>query len=222
VTPVTPTRQVVAADEFTRQLTGGFGTAAQGGAWSVVGRAAPLSVANGRGNIALTSTTTPPGVFLPSTKSIDNDVVARFGLSRLPTGTASRVDNSVVVRRVGTSGDYRATLRVDAAGKVQLFLVRVDSKGTYTTLASKMITTVYKPGATWSLRVRALGLNGTALRAKVWAGSTEPTGWQTVATDSTQALQAAGDTGVRARVVSSTASVTAFYDSLQVSHQTAS
>ena len=221
-TPVAPARQVVAADEFSRQLTGGFGTAAQGGAWSVVGRTAPLSVANGRGNIALTSTTTPPGVFLPSTKSTDTDVVTRFGLSKLPTGTASRVDQSVVVRRVGTAGDYRATLRVDAAGKVQLFLVRVDSQGSYTTLASKTISTVYKPGATWNVRVRAFGLNGTALRAKVWAGSTEPIGWQASATDSTKALQAAGDAGFRARVVSSPTAVTAFYDSLRVSHQTAS
>jgi hypothetical protein len=160
-------------------------------------------------------------VFLPSTRSTDNDVVTGFGLSKLPTGTASRVDQSVVVRRVGTSGDYRATVRVDAAGKVQLFLVRVDSQGTYTTLASKAISTVYKPGATWNVRVRAFGLNGTALRAKVWAG-TEPTGWQASATDSAKALQAAGDAGFRARVVSSSSAVTAFYDSLKVSHQTVS
>ena len=161
-------------------------------------------------------------MFLPGTKSTDTDVVTRFGLSKLPTGTASRVDQSVVARRVGTAGDYRATVRVNAAGKVQLFLVRVDSQGTHTTLASKTISAVYKPGATWNVRVRAFGLNGTALRAKVWAGSTEPTGWQASATDSTKALQAAGDAGLRARVVSSLTAVTAFYDSLRVSHQTAS
>ena len=47
------------------------------------------------------------------------------------------------------------------------------------------------------MRLQVTGTNPTTIRLKVWpAGATEPTAWQTTATDSTAALQGAGAIGL--------------------------
>src|SRR5690606_41925359 len=47
-----------------------------------------------------------------------------------------------------------------------------------------------------NLRIEVAGASPTTSRAKLWTGSTEPSGWQWQVTDSTAGLQVPGHTGV--------------------------
>jgi hypothetical protein len=54
----------------------------------------------------------------------------------------------------------------------------------------------YTLGDTLNLRVQTTGASPTTIRAKIWKGTAEPTGWQISTTDGTAGLQTAGSVGL--------------------------
>ncbi|MFT3798207.1 PKD domain-containing protein [Microbacterium sp.] len=180
---------VLAADEFDRTVSSGWGSATTGGAWTLSGTASQFSVAGGAGVIS-TNTGLTRTAYLNDVSSTSTDLTSLFSIDALPTGGSDFV--SFAARRVGSS-DYQARLSIAAAGSVQLQLRRGDT--TMTSVNVSGLTIAANDGV--NVRVQVFGTSPTTIRAKVWkAGTTEPTTWNATTTDATAALQSAGGVGV--------------------------
>jgi PKD repeat protein len=180
---VTP---VLARDSFSREVASGWGAAELGGTWttggtaSVTSGAGVLTAAAGRSSIAT----------LPVSRT-DIAVQATVQVPSATTGGGTYA--SIGGQRNGTS-DYRVKVWMRPTGDSQATLVRVVNN-VETTLASYSIPNSAAAGTAITVRFDLSGASTgtTALRAKVWvAGTTEPTGWNLQATDSTAALQQPG------------------------------
>lgn len=188
-----PPPGVLAADAFGRTVASGWGSADNGGAWTVGGGS--YNVGNGVGTMLLGAPNAGPWAGLQAVSATDTDVRVKVSQDKIATGGGSFV--GVIGRKVGTGNEYRAKLRIFANGTTSLYLTRL-SAGAETTLQSISI-----PGLTLvandqvQIRLQVTGTNPTTLRAKVWRdGATEPADWQLTATDTTAALQAAGYVGL--------------------------
>ena len=194
-------------DDFSRTVTGGWGSAPTGGSYTVTGGAASaLSVSGGYGQVALipgsTRTATLAGV---STSSIDGTMA--FTLSAVPTGGGAYT--SIFGRQVG-SQNYAANVWVKSTGAVALVL----KQGT-TVLSNTVVPGLtYTPGTSISLRLQVTGTSPTTIRAKIWPSSqTEPATWLSSVTDSTTGLQAPGTVALQATLsASSTVGITTRFD----------
>ena len=122
---------MLAADAFSRTVTGGWGTADVGGAW-VPTTPASFSVSNGAGNLSMTAGS-GPSVYLNGVSARDVDLVSALRYDKAATAT---IYTSMVARRIGTS-DYRAKLRCGSSSTI-LDLVRTVS-GVETVLASQTV-----------------------------------------------------------------------------------
>ncbi len=193
VNPSIPVTQPLASDAFGRTVTGGWGTADKGGAWSTLGTAANLAVTAGSAAMAMPTAGTQIGAYLPgvSSTSAESDVTLSVDKS-VNTYAFARV----VGRRLNSTTEYRARVRF-VGSKVLVSITSVVSNtetllGTETTLAGS-----YPPGTLVNVRFQVTGTNPTTLRLKAWAATaTEPTDWTVTATDSSAALQVAGTVGL--------------------------
>ncbi|MBO0879066.1 MAG: PKD domain-containing protein, partial [Mycobacterium sp.] len=204
-----------AADAFTRSVTGGWGSADIGGAWTRNGSATLFGVGNGIGTIKLASAGAGASAYLDSVSARDLDALVDVSTDSAPTGNG--VYLSMAVRRSGTS-DYRIQVKLSPAS-VTLYLLRVES-GTQTTLASRTISGLtYSGGDVLRVRFDVSGSGTTALSGKVWKASTaEPAGWQVTANDNTADLQNAGGVGLLAYLANNatTVPVATSFDNLAV------
>ncbi|KGM08670.1 hypothetical protein N868_06920, partial [Cellulomonas carbonis T26] len=194
-------------DSFSRTTSSGWGSADAGGAWTGSGG---LAVRSGAGRQALARPASGAQAVLAGHASTSTDLRVRTSLDKAPRGGA--VFLSVLGRRVGTSGDYRARLKVQPSGATALVVSRGESDLDSTSLG-------FSVGGSTSVNVRlqVVGTSPTTLRAKAWkAGSSEPSSWQVSATDSTAALQQSGAVGIASYLSSSAtnAPVTARWDDL--------
>ncbi|WP_199424896.1 LamG domain-containing protein [Actinotalea solisilvae] len=212
VTVTAPPAGVLAADTFTRAVTGGWGTAETGGAWTATGTASRFSVDGVRALHAV-----PAGGTLTSSlalSSTDTEVRVVVSPDKVPTGGGAFVH--VQARRVTATDYYGARLRLQADGSVQLHVTR----GNGTPVAGVVVPGLtYAAGDQLNVRVQATGVSPTTVRAKVWkVGTTEPAAWQTSMTDATASLQAAGGVGFSSYVFGSAtnAPVVLAYDDLWV------
>ncbi|MEU1973147.1 PKD domain-containing protein [Microbacterium sp. NPDC019599] len=181
---------VIAADAFSRSVTGGWGSADTGGAWAISGAPSDFAVAGGAGTLRMAAAS-GPSAYLTAVSARDSETVARFGYDK--PGSGGGIYTSFVVRRIGTS-DYRVKLQSTATGTTMTLARTVN--GAETTLAAQGLGTVYVPGDVWNVRFRVTGTGTTTLQARAWKdGTTEPSTW-TTATDTTAALQAPGAVGV--------------------------
>ncbi len=194
--PVTATvPPVFAADVFARTVSGGWGSADTGGAWTLTGGAANFSVGAGVGQMRMNSAGATSAASLNGVSSADTEVRVSVALDKAQTGGGTYV--SVLGRKLGTAGDYRFRLRYLVGGGVTASLSRTVS-GTETALTQVTVPGLtYALGEVLQLRVQVSGTSPTTLRAKVWRqGQTEPAAWLVTTTDSTPALQAAGAVGL--------------------------
>jgi PKD repeat protein len=186
------------ADTFSRTSTNGWGPAETGGQWTVVGTASNFAVANGSGAITLPSAGQTRSVYLGSTTRTDTDLRLTLSLDKRPSGSGAYLD--VVGRRVGTNTEYRARMVMRADGRiiVQLTALRGTSSPVGLATAVTLPTTItYNANTQLHVRMQVTGTGPTTVRLKVWPdGQTEPTAWQTTATDSFAALQNAGAVGL--------------------------
>lgn len=178
---------VVAADAFDRTLGSGWGTAATGGTWSLLGPSSGYRVADGRAEQLLSTPGAKREATLP-VAAADVDLTAVVSLDKPAAGGA--VLSLLGARRSGGSA-YVARLRHGADGTVALNTQRVVA-GTATTLSGGTLAGISGTTAL-HLRLRVTGIGTTTIAAKAWpVGTAEPAAWTTVATDATAALQVPG------------------------------
>ncbi len=182
-------RRVLAADSFGRTVTGGLGSADQGGAWTTSGSAAAWSVGGGRAVLTAAPGQTLTAV-LPSVSSTDTEAAATLVLPRLPAAGTS-VYPGLVGRRVG-SAVYLGRVVVGSTGSVMVQVMVGTSS-----LAHARLPLTLAPDVPLRLRVEVTGTGPTTLRARAWPAATaEPATWHVSATDGTAALQAPGTAGL--------------------------
>lgn len=177
-------------DAFGRTVSNGWGTADTGGAWTTSGgTAANYAVSGGKGTITLpTGDTNARTVLLPTSYGL-TDMRATISSSQVATG--ANINGQVRFRSVDASNYYVLSCAFDTTGNVDVSINRVLA-GAATTLVTSSNAVAYSAGSDVFTRVQAVG---STLRAKVWVGSTEPTGWTVETTD---ANHASGQVGVRA------------------------
>ena len=183
----------VARDAFGRTVTGGWGTADRGGAWTLSGTLSRYSVASGVGSVSLgVGASAKP--MLNAVSITDTDFRTVFTTDKAPTGGGQYV--SLAGRAVPGGSEYRAKLLLASTGAVTAYLTRVDA-GTEVSLGSAVVPGLsYTAGTKLQVRFQAVGTSPTTLRVKVWAqGQNEPAAWLLSRTDSTALLQAAGSVG---------------------------
>lgn len=203
---------LVASDDFGRTVSGGWGAATLGGAWTQGGRAADLSVSGGRGHVS-----TARGVARQTRLPVDLQDVSVSGqvaFDRLPAGGNAF---AYIDTRVNGKDAYRGTIRVNSAGAVFAQLRRMVGG-----LESAIQAGVQVPGVTAAgaapLAYR-FEVVGSTVRLRVWtAGDAEPSTWNTSANDSTAALQGSGRIGIRAYAGKpvSNGPITTSWDDLEV------
>jgi len=187
-TPAPP--GVLAKDGFGRTVSGGWGTAAFGGAWTSTGAATQFSVDGSAGVHTVKAGATAIVSSLADVSSDRTDAVVSVTPAVVPNGGGAWV---VLQGRVVGSDYYAARLRLQADGSVQLFTMRTGTALTGVTVAGL----TYGAGDTLLTRVQVVGTSPTTIRAKVWrSGTAEPTAWTTSTTDATVGLQAPGSVGI--------------------------
>ena len=193
--PLTVTTGPLAQDTFTRTVTGGWGTANTGGAWTLSGSTSLFAVGSGVGTMSMSGAGKGAAAALGSVSSTDTDVQMQFALDKASTGGGQYV--SLVGRGISFTSDYRTKVVVSKTSTVEVTLSRIVG-GTETELSSVVLPGVtYTPGTLYSVRMQVWGTGTTNLRAKVWKSSdVEPTAWTVTRTDATSSLQAPGWVGV--------------------------
>jgi PKD repeat protein len=186
----------LASDTFNRTVTGGLGAAQVGGSWTVAGGTTNTSVNGTQALLRINAQATVTAT-LQQVSSMNTDLALGVAADKVSTGSGLYL--SVIGRRVGTTGDYRAKVRLLNTGGIGLSLVRTSS-GAETSIAGETSSGVqYAAGDRINARIQVTGSGPTTIRARVWkAGTPEPVTWQRSVTDTTAGLQAAGSVGVSA------------------------
>jgi len=201
----------VASDTFTRTLTGAWGTADVGGAWSVLaGSASNFAVNGSKGTIATPTKSVQQLAHLgtASVRDVDYRVDTTFPTAVTAKGSKGLFSSLVLRHQQASGAHYRVGLYLTGTGKV--FIRGQTSTGT-NVFADADTSLTFTPGDTFVLRVQAEGANPTTIRAKAWkAGAAEPSAWMVTATDTTAALQSAGTLGIRTLNSSSTVTTLSF------------
>jgi PKD repeat protein len=198
VTVTAAQAQVLAQDAFGRTTTSGWGTADQGGAWTLTDGPTRYKVTGGVGQISVPTPGTGPGAILGSVSSTSIDSQVELAVDPRPSGGGAHL---WLLGRGTLSNGYRERVTVSGTGAVTLNVSRW-SGGAETVLQSVSVPAItYADGDSLTLRMQVEGTSPTTVRAKVWrTGTTEPATWQLTATDSTAALQTAGGVGVQTYV----------------------
>lgn len=181
----------LAADAFGRTVTGGFGSADQGGSWTVSSTAASaFSVGSGAAAVSTAAAATRTA-YLGAVSSSATDVSATITVPAMPVGGSLYA--GVLGRRVG-SDDYNGRVIITATGAVQVQVLHGSAALKSVTLSGVTATA----GTTLRIRLETTGTGTTTLKARAWlASAAEPSAWQVTSTDTTAALQTAGSVGLR-------------------------
>lgn len=197
VTVTAPAGGVVAKDTFGRTVAGGWGSADQGGAWSVGGTPAQFSVGGGRGVINLTTSTTQTAT-LGSVSRTSATISATFAVDKIANGQYI----ALVGRQVG-AGQYLLRLKIATGGAATLYVL---NGGTLIGASYPVPGLTITPGVDYTIKFQVQGTGTTNMAAKMWAASgAEPAGWQLTRTDTTAGLQTAGSVGLFSWVPTSAA-----------------
>ena len=213
VAPAPP--QVFASDQFARTIAAGWGTADQGGSWTLSGSTGNFSVDGSVGKIKMASPAAGPSAYLNGVSARDVDAVVDVSLDKPATGGG--VYLSLGARQMGASM-YQLQTRVQSNGSVSVSLMKVfdDAETVLTTQTVSGLTVL--PGDVIRMRLSVTGTGTTALTGKVWkVGGTEP-GWQINATNADAALQGPGAVRLKTYLSGSAnnAPVTAAMDNFMV------
>jgi hypothetical protein len=178
-----------AADDFERNVEGGWGDADVGGAWSLAG-GSEFSVAGGAGRMAL-GAAVELHALLPNATSTSTDMSARFSIDKPVSGNGVYVH--IVARQIGDE-DYRLTLIVRPNASIDAVLEAAQG-ATAVALAGpiQVPDLEHQPEQVLAVRLLAVGVNPSDVRARVWrAGEAEPDAWLLSSIDATASLQGPG------------------------------
>ena len=183
--------QVVVSDAFNRLAEGAWGTADQGGDWTL-STASSYSVDGSRGVITIPRAGQTRTATLVSASVRDVDLVTDFATD--VASTSSSYYHHVLVRVDGKS-HYRFTVRLRQDGQAEAYLYSVVD-GVAKKLAGSVLRD-FAPaaGQKVNLHLTAVGEGETKLEARVWLGD-EPEAPTVSAIDSTPELAKAGGVGI--------------------------
>ena len=199
----------LAADAFARTVASGWGTADNGGVWTISTGATKFSVADGKGKVTMSAVSSGYTALLNSVSTSNADMSFDVSMDKAATGGGQYY--SAIGRNVTGVGFYSAKVRVLSTGAVQLYLLKTVS-GTETIFASQTVSGLtYSAGDTLKLRLQVTGANSTNLKVKLWGSGSEPTAWNLSATDATAGLQVAGGVGVSTYISGSSTNLPIVY-----------
>jgi N-acetylneuraminic acid mutarotase len=198
-----------ASDTFTRSLSGGWGSADVGGAWTTSAGSASNFAVNGTTGTVLTPAGSVQQVaHLGSVFVRDVDAAIETTFAGLPS--TGSFFSYLLVRGQAGGGYYRVGVYVTPFGKL---FIRGQTNAGSALFPDVDTGLVLSAPETVLLRVQAEGTSPTAVRARAWKrGTTEPTAWQATASSSTTGLQGAGWIGVRAINTDGTVTTLSFDD----------
>ena len=209
----------IVSDTFSRTVTGGWGSAEIGGAYSGTS-SADFNVNRNEGTIRVAAAGQQRKATLSGINVQDVDMKIRVKTDKLAGGAGHQI--SLLARQLGNTGQYRARLEMVPSGGVKL---AGQKYLTSTNLTTNIGPTVTVPGLTHAanrsiwLRVQVVGIHPTTIRIKAWAdGQPEPSAWQYSGTDSEAALQTSGNVAILSRLpgTSTAAPVVFTYDDFSV------
>jgi hypothetical protein len=212
---------VVAADSFSRTLTGSWGSADSGGPYSLLDNPADYSVDSSQGLMTLPTAATSHRALLTSVAVQDLDLRVRVATDHLPVVGGAGQFTYVMARHQAAGQEYRGYLRFDPDGSVHLLATfTFDGSGELPLAPEMTVAGLQQTGSQYFwLRVQVVGTNPTTVQLKTWPdGAPEPADFPYVATDSQPAVQQAGSIGLMAYVSlpAANAPVTFRFDDLQV------
>ncbi|APX34934.1 hypothetical protein BH708_14745 [Brachybacterium sp. P6-10-X1] len=178
-----------ARDDFNRVEATGFGSAEEGGGWTLTNSSSNYLVDGDFGVILQPAQGSLRNAYLPSVSSTDTAVEVDISFPELPEGGSAY--STVATRRAG-SDEYRARAIVSPAGDVTVQL-----QATGTVLSNVPNVAKVEAGDQLRMRAEATGTSPTELRVKVWkVGTAEPAEWTATAVNSIAALQTGGYVGL--------------------------
>jgi hypothetical protein len=187
-----------------RTVTGGFGTAPQGGSYSTT-PASKFSVANGTGHITAVVAGQNVGATLSTVQPANEQVQSTFNLPVIPV-SGNGVYYSLEFRRPAANNAYRAQVRVSPGGRLTLGFNRINNGVQTGVGAQVLLAQRVTPGHTIILQGQVTGLSTVSLRARAWLGGTTAPSWQLAATDTSGSrVTALGRIGVHVYTSASTA-----------------
>ena len=193
----TPPPGPIAADNFERTVSGGWGSATTGGAYTLEGLASNFSVGGGAGSVVLPGPGYNRAAVLGATSARDVDIRFRVRADKVPAGDSLYA--YAIVRRSGTSA-YQPKLIIAAGGTMRVHC-GVVINGVESSIAPSVTLSgpAYVANSWMWVRAQVTGAGPTTICVKAWLdGTAEPSGWAFTATDSSAAVQGAGEVGLRA------------------------
>lgn len=184
----------IVCDTFSRAVTGGWGTADTGQAYTTTGGALTTSsVGDGTGAF-IQSATGSHRETLTGVTQFDPDMYVTFSINEEATAGAS-LTAGFTARGTDSLNQYVLSARCNADNSMTALIERVVA-GSFMTLASATVPDVqFFPNQTYEMRAR---LDGTSLMLRIWEnGLDEPTIWHAQATDATYS---SGPVGLRGNV----------------------
>ncbi len=115
-----------AQDLFDRSVTGGWGAADIGGAWTT-SNGSSFAVSDGEGVATLGSPSASSSIFLNGVSATDTSVEVTVAADKAATGGGIYLN--VAARRTPTVGEYRAKVRLTSSGAVALSWSRSGPRG---------------------------------------------------------------------------------------------
>lgn len=190
------TNPLLAQDTFTRSVTGGLGTPDLGGAYTLIGTAANMTVDGSKAVFAHSVANAPLGGVLQN-NVLNVTATCRVMVGTLPSGSSATFQ--LIARWFDSSNYIRVPLKV-FVNKVSLAIEEVVA-GSPTVVVADTTTGLTQAGGTWyRVRAQVTSQDGTdvVIRARAWLdGNTEPTTWLVQYRSTTATLLGPGAFGYR-------------------------
>ena len=172
-----------AADQFSRTVNGGWGSADTGGSYSLAGGSSNFNVNGSTGQMVVQSAGGVLTAKLSGVTALDLNFVFRVKTDKLPAG--SNQCAYFVGRSIASNTEYRGQIRIGTNNAIYIRATKA-LNGIHTMLGTEYMLPglTYSPGTYIWMRGQVVGTNPTTIRLKAWAdGQAEPSSWQFTVTD---------------------------------------
>lgn len=133
----------MATDAFGRSVATGWGSADNGGAWTIASGSSRFSVGDGKGKVSMTSAGSGYTALLNTVSTTSSDLSFDVSMDKAATGGGQYF--SAIGRNVNGVGFYSAKVRVLATGAVQVYLLKTVG-GTETVFSSQTVSGLSQRG----------------------------------------------------------------------------
>jgi len=184
----------IAADAFSRTVSGGWGSADAGGTYTLIGASSSFNVDGSAGTITAGSASTSRGAYLAGSSGADVDITFRVAVDKVAAHANDWI--YAIARRSGNS-EYRPRLVLKPDGTIAVS-VSVVNNGTETGLGQVTVAGLTQAAGQYiDVHAQVSGSNPTTINIRAWAdGQSEPSTWQLTVTDSTASVQLGGAVGL--------------------------